>query len=560
MPFTLSHLVFTAFSFLPLHHCVCLVSVWTFQILEHLQSGSQLSVDQEVVEPPLLEVHAVAATSVRASFGSFTTPTPSGYTTPSSTPLPLELHIDEDGSCPPSSSSVSSTLVMTSSRSLQYSRVDQLGDGDSVSAKICQLESLTVSNTAKSSSQTPPDVSVPKVLSLVETPATIRQSPVKNSLSKSPSPVTVPLNSPKSLSPSDAPTSLVQSPVSKNDTSIPVTQTPEPKSYSPVPRFSSPVPKSASPIAVPNISCTTLAPKGSSPEMSPKCASPIPVPRLASPAPKTSASALAPNVGSSGNKPKISGPEQSPKTTGPVLPPKLASPVTVSPNDTLVRSPPVIRKTYTLPESSSPRASPLPAAAAAAATLPSSSLSTSPSDRQVGDILDLKWPCRDPVLDDTLDKLLCPDSAQLRETQTPASLVPGDEDRSWEEEDGMYPDYSREGTLTPMTESSWMDECYTPSTCPGTPDATLELPSQQPSALERLSASGQVGRSTWLSQNKLLAERSAEASHLPLAFNCLGHVPPAPRTHPKILMSSDNRVESLDNLSSRISYGAAKAA
>ncbi|KAK5912836.1 hypothetical protein CesoFtcFv8_002672 [Champsocephalus esox] len=68
----------------------------------------------------------------------------------------------------------------------------------------------------------------------------------------------------------------------------------------------------------------------------------------------------------------------------------------------------------------------------------------------------------------------------------------GDDDRSWEEEEGCYTDYSREGTLTPMTESSWMDECPTPSTCPGTPDATLELPTQQPSAVERLSASGQL--------------------------------------------------------------------
>lgn len=502
--FILSHFVFTALSFLPLHHCVCPVAVWTFQTLKHLQSGSQLSVNQEVVEPPLSEVQAVTATSVRASFGSVTTPTPSGYTTPSSTPLPLELHIDEDGCGPASTSSVGSTIV-TSSRSLQYSRVDQSDDGGLVSAEICQLESFTVSSTAKPSSQTPPNVSVSEVLSPVESPATVRQSPVINSLSKSPSPVTVPLNTPKSPSPSDPPTNLVQSPVPKNDTSVPVSQTPEAKSHSPVPRLSSPVPKSASPIAVPNISCAASVLKGSSLEVPPKCASPIPVPHLASPVPKTSASALAPNVSGSGSPPKSSGPEPSPKTSGPVLPPKLAS--TATPNDTLVRSPPVIRKTYTVPGGSSPRASPLPAAA-----LLSSSLSSSPSDRQGADVLDLKWPCRDPVLEDTLDKLLCPDSARLRETQTPASLVPGDEDRSWEEEDGMYPDYSREGTLTPMTESSWMDECFTPSTCPGTPDATLELPSQQPSAIERLSASGQVGRSTWLSQNKLLAERSGEAS------------------------------------------------
>lgn len=467
---------------------VCPVSVRKFVIREHLQSGSQLSVDQDVVESPLSEIQAVPSTSVRESVVSVTTPIPSGYTTPSSTPLPLELHIDEDGGCP--TSSVGSTFVTMSSRSLQYSRLEQLDDGDSVSAEICQLESLMVSTTTKPLSQNPPNVT--KVLSPVENPAPVRQSPVINSLSKSPSPVTVSLNTPKSPSPSDN----VQSPVPKNDTSIP---------RSPVQRFSSPVPKSVSPVVVPNISCTTSLQKNSSPEIPPKCASPIPAPHLASPVPKTGASALAPNLGSAWSEPKSSGRELSPTITGSVLPSQLTSVVTVSPNETLVRSPQVVRKTYT---SSSPRASPLPTAAAMA----SSSLSSSPLDRQGGDILDLKWPCRDPVLDDTLDKLLCPDSVRLQETQTPISLIPGDEDRSWEEEDGMYPDYSREGTLTPMTESSWMDECLTPSTCPGTPDAALELPSQQPSAIERMSASGQVGRSTWLSQNKLLAERSRGAS------------------------------------------------
>ncbi|MEQ2190784.1 hypothetical protein XENOCAPTIV_010111, partial [Xenoophorus captivus] len=81
----------------------------------------------------------------------------------------------------------------------------------------------------------------------------------------------------------------------------------------------------------------------------------------------------------------------------------------------------------------------------------------------------------------------------LTENQTPACVVPGDEDKSWEEEVGIYPEFSREGTLTPMTESSWMDECFTPSSCPGTPDAALDLPVQQPSTVDRLSASGQVG-------------------------------------------------------------------
>ena len=80
----------------------------------------------------------------------------------------------------------------------------------------------------------------------------------------------------------------------------------------------------------------------------------------------------------------------------------------------------------------------------------------------------------------------------------------GDEDRLWDDEEGIYPSLSRDGTLTSMIDSSWMDECMTPSTYPGTPDVMQELPSQQPSAVERLSASGQVGLSPGGSRNEML--------------------------------------------------------
>lgn len=464
----------------------------------------------------LPDVQAVTAIPVPYNIGSVSTPMPSGYTTPSSTPLPLELHIDEDGCLVPTTSA-SSTLVITSSKSLQYSRISQLEDGDLVGAEIHHVESLGVSSTAKLSGQTedntPTNVSVTKVSSSKVSspvqsgscPATVKGSPspvptAKNNspviLSKSPSPVTVPVSSSptstaKSPSLSEFNSTLVQSPSPNPKTSVPASQSPEPKTPSPVPRLSSPVPKSANPVPVPNISCTVSALKSSSPETVPMSASPVPVPRFPSPVPKIDSPVLLPNICSSVSVPKSSSPETLPKNAGPVVLPRLSSPVAVRAHETLVRSPPVIRKTFTVAGTSSPRASPLPPAA-----VQSNSLSSSPLDKQGAEILDLKWPCRDPVLDDALDRLLSPDSARARENQTPASLIPGDEDRSWEEEDGIYPDFSREGTLTPMTESSWMDECFTPSTCPGTPDAALDLPSQQPSAIERLSASGQVGRPT----------------------------------------------------------------
>uniref|UniRef100_A0A3B3T8G6 Paxillin n=1 Tax=Paramormyrops kingsleyae TaxID=1676925 RepID=A0A3B3T8G6_9TELE len=50
----------------------------------------------------------------------------------------------------------------------------------------------------------------------------------------------------------------------------------------------------------------------------------------------------------------------------------------------------------------------------------------------------------------------------------------------------------QDGTMTPQTEASWMDDSLTPSPCPQTPDTSLDLPLLQPSAVERMSASGHL--------------------------------------------------------------------
>ncbi|KAG5840712.1 hypothetical protein ANANG_G00191600 [Anguilla anguilla] len=51
----------------------------------------------------------------------------------------------------------------------------------------------------------------------------------------------------------------------------------------------------------------------------------------------------------------------------------------------------------------------------------------------------------------------------------------------------------RDGTITPLTEASWMEGSLTPTSCPGSPDVQMDLPLLQPSAVERISASGHVG-------------------------------------------------------------------
>ncbi|XP_047438876.1 titin-like isoform X2 [Mugil cephalus] len=427
-------------------------------------SDTQLSVNQDSVDPLVVAgspfVQGVAEPSITPHISSLDTSLPSSYTTPSCTPIPLELHIDEDG-CSASTSSPRSTVVITSSKSLQYS---EKNDGGTVTSEMSHVDvSVTKVSTSKVSSPLGKSLS-PVTVGRTSSPgpASGTSSPVivsKNlvTASKNPSPVLV-AKSP--VPPDIKPENLVlksHSPqaTTKSPVTVPSTVRTGLKSASPitVPRLSSPVPKSASPVTVPNISSPITVPKCASPVTIPKCASPVTIPKLSSPVPR------------------------------------LSSPVTVPKSDMAVPKSPaqVIRKMYTVPGTSSPRDSPVPLAA-----VPSNGRYVPSAENQGGEALDLTWPCREPFLDDALDKLLAPDSTQLGENQPSASVLPGDEDRCWEEDDGIYPEFSREGTLTPMTESSWVDECFTPSTCPGTPDAVLDLPSQQPSAVERLSASGQL--------------------------------------------------------------------
>uniref|UniRef100_A0A8D3A8U0 Flocculation protein FLO11-like n=1 Tax=Scophthalmus maximus TaxID=52904 RepID=A0A8D3A8U0_SCOMX len=487
-------------------------------------SGSQLSVNQEAVDPSPITgspvVQAETTPSINPHAGSLDTLIHSNYTTPSCTPLPLELHIDEDSSSA-HTTSAGSTIVTASSK---YSQIQQKGDGVSVTSEICHVESLGVFTTQKPPSQPRVDSPTPistssffasKVLSPTRnspvtvcrgsSPGSAAQSSSPAIVSQSPSSVTVPNPSPtlrvKSPSPPDlkcsnlsqsyksqTPVSISPSPeaAAKNQSPVTVPTTTEtvPKTVSPftVPRLSNQLPKSASPVTVPYHSSPISVPKSASPETAAKSGSPVSAQRLSSPV-------TIPNISSSPTVPKSSSPETIQNNSCPIILPRLSSPVTVPKSESAVPKSPasVIRKIYTVPGTSSPRASPISLAA-----VPPNSLSLPTTEKQTGEVLDLTWPCREPFLDDALDRLLAPDSPKLGENQPPTSFMPGAEERYWDDEEEIYPDLSREGTLTPLTESSWMDECFTPSTCPGTPDATLDLPLQQPSAVERLSASGQL--------------------------------------------------------------------
>ncbi|XP_055024341.2 paxillin isoform X2 [Misgurnus anguillicaudatus] len=50
-----------------------------------------------------------------------------------------------------------------------------------------------------------------------------------------------------------------------------------------------------------------------------------------------------------------------------------------------------------------------------------------------------------------------------------------------------------DGSMTPMTEASWMDDSLTPSSCPGTPDAQMDLSmAHSVGTMDRISASGHL--------------------------------------------------------------------
>ncbi|KAM9760024.1 uncharacterized protein ACNS7B_006386 isoform 1-T1 [Menidia menidia] len=472
-------------------------------------SGSQLSVNQDSGDP-LLSVGSPVApngtdSSINAHIGSEDTPLPSGYTSPSCTPLPLELHIDEDGSSAPTSSR-GSTVIISSSKSLQYSQIQQEDDGGTVTSQICHVESFSISTALKPLS--PGEVNIPTQVSVTKVSTSLGSNPRGSSPGvDSKSPITESKVGSPTLGAKKASSAYVksESPVPKSHSPIHISSEAVKASNSPVvesietesvpktaaavsfPRLSSPIPKSVSPVTVPTIPSPLTLPKSTSPDTVRKTAGTVASPRLSSPVPKTVSPLTVPNISSSAAIAKSSSPETVPRSSSPIALPRLSSPVTVPKSETVVPKSPatLIRKTFTAPGTNSPRASPvsLPAVPLSSVCVP---------ENQGGDVLDLTWPCRENLLDDALDKLLTPDSHRLTDNQPQASAIPGDDDRSWEEEDGIYPDLSREGTLTPMTESSWMDECFTPSTCPGTPDAALDLPVQQPSAVERLSASGQL--------------------------------------------------------------------
>ncbi|KAG1968738.1 histone-lysine N-methyltransferase 2D isoform X1 [Pimephales promelas] len=194
--------------------------------------------------------------------------------------------------------------------------------------------------------------------------------------------------------------------------------------------------------------------------------------------------------------------------------PSLSLPKAVSPPLFLSSSP-----ALAAPKSPSPKPSPGPPE-------PAVSLKPLPPSR-------LETPTYEPSLDDALDKLLAMSfSRPENEITTSAACCVGTQPEVYEETivaadrgdshlythtesemgDGILEDQSDcrsdidwadmelkmayegpDGSMTPMTEASWMDDSLTPSSCPGTPDGQMDLPMlQMAGTMDRISASGHI--------------------------------------------------------------------
>ena len=245
-----------------------------------------------------------------------------------------------------------------------------------------------------------------------------------------------------------------------------------------------------------------------------KTPSPVPVTKIPSPVPVTKTPSPVPVA-------KTPSPVADHKTSSPVPVTKIPSPVARSLSPILVaqsHSPETVTANpspVSIASKKSPCSSPVPIpivlSASRAAGAPSSVAYADVSEHHSVQDLGITLPCCEPLLEDALDKLLAlhtkPEGSgeRAKDKQKPDK---GEEGRTWrEEQGGIYPGQStplsgREGTLTPLTEASWMDDSLAnPSTCPGTPDGTLDVPLLQPSAVERLSTSGQVGCGSCLSRS-----------------------------------------------------------
>ncbi|XP_042579126.1 LIM domain-binding protein 3-like isoform X2 [Cyprinus carpio] len=293
------------------------------------------------------------------------------------------------------------------------------------------------------------------------------------------------------------------------------------------------------------ISTKTVDPKISSPFSVTKKSPPM-VPKASSPVitPRISKSPSPPQVIKSSNRivdVKSPSPITTVKTSTPVVVRKSPSLITAvratkSPiPGTLAKSPspePGITSKSPVPTTIS-----LPAPPVSTLTLTPKASKEKPESFELG-ILGISLPCPKPLLEEALDKLLTsslsqPEPVKLGEG-TPASLEVNDDILA------CFHQSTPSGGLKDVT---WMDDPLNSTSFPEESDVSLDLPLLQPSAVERLSASGQL---------KSVIRRTKETTNVHPMFRD-GHM--HKKMGPLILNKSNSQDLLIEELQGKLGIG-----
>ncbi|XP_073697093.1 paxillin a isoform X2 [Garra rufa] len=285
-------------------------------------------------------------------------------------------------------------------------------------------------------------------------------------------------------------------------------------------------PKTSSPVSV-----------SKTPPVIAKASSPVTIPRISSPVAK---SPNPPPVIKSSNRivdVKSSSPITVAKTSSPVVVRKSPSPALSA-----TKSPvPGVHAKSPSPEPGITSKSPVPTTI----TLPAPPVSTltftpkpskeKPESFEPG-ILGMSLPCPEPLLDEALDKLL----TSLSQPE-PGKVVEGAPVSS-EVTDGVL-GLLHQSTPQGGFKESWMDDPLNPTSIPGASEVSLDLPLLQPSAVERLSASGQL---------KSVIRRTKETTNVHPMFRD-GHL--RKKMGPLILNKSNSQDLLIEELQGKLGIG-----
>ncbi|XP_048100506.1 verprolin [Alosa alosa] len=433
--------------------------------------GSESLFDQKSSSPPAIPSAPVVSALLPPSL-SCDSPLPS------SAGVSLELHIVEDGvelSVPPQASASLPKPGSELSLSAAASSLSPPSSGScSTSPSSSRLSPDTIIDVSASMFSTRTDPLVVLTQTVASSPA---HTPT-HAGSAAPTPPKTGTPSPASSSPH-----LKLEPFSSLSTlaPAPITKSPSPI---PSPKKPPPSPERWSPLVLPAVNGLSPSPRSLTPPVS-KSPAPAPAPPLAAPvveSPVLSSFSLLPSL-------SLSSLPSSKSSNPPGDPPEAAG--------------------QPQPHASSQRHEEAqPSLDEALDKLLSMSFSTKPENEALMSAMQGSKLSAEPPQEVFEEPIMPMDRRDVRpDTQLSQSLPTESElgdggldyqsdarsDLDWAEMELKMVYDGADGSMTPLTEASWMDESLTPtSSCPGTPDGQFDLYPMQPLTLDRVSASGHL--------------------------------------------------------------------